>query len=185
MVRGPVTAHQHHHRHDPQHDAPPEVTSELAELLSHAARRLRRGSSEQLAPLGLTYGQAKLLRIVACAGQPPRMADIASQLEVVPRSVTTMVDGVEAAGLVVRRPDPDDRRSVLVELTPAGRRLQDRLARARRNSAQVVFGSLGPDDSSELLRLLGVLCERGSCHTCCGGREHRSGATSPRHGDAS
>ncbi len=177
MAPGPDPAHRRH--------TPLDVTAELAELLSHAARRLRRGSSEQLAPLGLTYGQAKLLRIVAGAGQPPRMADIASQLEVVPRSVTTMVDGVEAAGLVVRRPDPDDRRSVLVELTAAGRHLQQRLARARRNSAQVVFGSLGPEDSTELLRLLGALCERGACHTCCGGHERHGAAASSEHGEAS
>ncbi len=55
-----------------------------------------------------------MLRIVAAGTDPLRMADIAAQLDVVPRSVTTMVDGLEAAGLVVRRADPDDRRSVLV-----------------------------------------------------------------------
>jgi len=147
-------------------------TSELAELLSHAARRLRRGSAMELAPLGLTYGQARLLHIIAMAGQPLRMADIASQLEVVPRSVTTMVDGVEAAGFVARRPDPDDRRSVLVELTAAGRRLQQRLSQARQNSAQVVFGKLAPAERAELLRLLEVLCEHGECHICCGPQFH-------------
>lgn len=150
----------------------PDGISELAELFSHAARRLRRGSAAQLAPLGLTYGQAKLLHLVAVAGHPLRMADIASHLEVVPRSVTTMVDGVEAAGLVTRRPDPDDRRSVLVELTSAGRRLQEQLAGARQASAQVVFGQLAPGERAELLRLLGVLCEQGACHACCGPQHH-------------
>jgi len=50
---------------------------ELAELLSHSARRLRRGSTAQLAPLGLTAAQARVLRMVASAGRPLRMADIA------------------------------------------------------------------------------------------------------------
>ena len=158
----------------------PDGISDLAELLSHAARRLRRGSTAQLAPLGLTYGQAKLLHLVAVAGHPLHMADIASHLEVVPRSVTTMVDGVEAAGLVTRRPDPDDRRSILVELTSAGRRLQQQLAGARQASAQVVFGQLAPDDRSELLRLLGVLCEQGGCHTCCEPQHHAPTASRER-----
>ena len=40
----------------------PDTTLELAELLTHAARRLRRGSTPQLAPLGLTNAQARVLR---------------------------------------------------------------------------------------------------------------------------
>src|SRR5580693_4420428 len=94
-----------------------DTTLELAERLTHSARRLRLGSTAQLAPLGLTNAQARVLRIVASAGHPLRMADIAARLEVVPRSVTTMVDGVEEAGLIVRSTDPYDRRSVLVTLT--------------------------------------------------------------------
>lgn len=160
-----------------------DAISQLAELLSHAAGRLRRGSSAHLSPLGLTYGQAKLLRIVAGAGQPLRMAEIASQLDVVPRSATTMVDGVESAGLVLRRPDPEDRRSILVELTPAGHHLQQSLALARRQSAQVVFGSLVIEERSELLRLLGALCERGACHSCTGPHVHH-GPHHDSHHDA-
>ncbi len=36
------------------------------------------------------------------------MATIAERLSVVPRTVTDLVDGVEAAGLVARHPDPED-----------------------------------------------------------------------------
>jgi DNA-binding MarR family transcriptional regulator len=146
----------------------PDTTLELAELLTHSARRLRRGSTAQLAPLGLTNAQARVLRIVASAGRPLRMADIAAGLEVVPRSVTTMVDGVEAAGLIVRSADPDDRRSVLVSLTARGRALQKSLEHARRASAEEVFGGLAGDERSDLARLLGALCQRDGCSSCAG-----------------
>lgn len=137
---------------------------ELAELLGHAARRLRRGSAAHLAPLGLTMAQAHVLRFV---GQGPmRMADIAAHLDVVPRTVTPMVDELEAAGLVVRRADPADRRSVLVEPTPEGRRLLERLKRARRATAQQVFGTLSDAQREQLRDLLGQLCERGGCVAC-------------------
>ncbi len=39
-----------------------------------------------------------------------------------------MIDRVEEMGLVVRRPDPGDRRATIVEITPAGREM---MARAR------------------------------------------------------
>jgi len=160
-----------HHGASLRHPAPagmaPGSTAELAELFTHTARRLRRGSSAQLAPLGLTYGQARALRLVAEAGRPLRMADLAAQLEVVPRSATTMVDALEAAGLVGRAVDRADRRSVLVSLTTAGRRLLDGLERARRGSAEEVFGSLAPAQRAELIGLLTQLCTRGGCASCC------------------
>ena len=137
---------------------------ELAELLGHAARRLRRGSMAQLGPLGLTMAQAGVLRTVA--GGPRRMADIAAALDVVPRTVTPMVDGLEAAGLVARRTDPHDRRSVLVEPTAAGRRLFERLGRARRATAQQVFGPLSGPQRAQLRDLLGELCAQGGCASC-------------------
>jgi DNA-binding MarR family transcriptional regulator len=154
-----------HTRRDPSGPTP-DVTLELAELLGHSARRLARGSTAQLAPLGLTNAQARVLRIVAAAGRPLRMADIAARLDVVPRSVTTMVDGVEAAGLIVRSTDPDDRRSVLVGLTPRGRALLERLERARRATAEDVFGGLAGDERADLARLLGTLCHGYGCGSC-------------------
>jgi len=135
-----------------------DTTLELAELLTHSARRLRRGSTAQLAPLGLTNAQARVLRIVASSGRSLRMADIAARLEIVPRSATTLVDGVETAGLIVRCTDPHDRRSVLVSLTARGHALLESLERARRATAEEVFGPLGGPERTDLARLLGALC---------------------------
>ena len=150
----------------------PDSTLELAELFTHTARRLRRGSIVQLAPLGLTYAQARVLRLVAHEGRALRMADLAAPLDVVPRSVTTMVDALESAGLVARHADPGDRRSVLVALSDEGRRLLDRLEAARRDSAEEVFGGLDALQRKRLLELLGLLCERGACVSCCGPHAH-------------
>lgn len=129
----------------------------LAELLTSASRRLRRGVAAQLAPLGLTFGQARAMRLIAAPGCCLRMADIASRLDVVPRSATSIVDSLEAAGLVTRRPDPHDRRSVLVALTGEGRRLLDGLDAARRAMAEELFAPLGVEDRAELLRLLSAV----------------------------
>jgi DNA-binding MarR family transcriptional regulator len=143
----------------------PEATLQLAELLSGAARRLRRGSMAQLAPLGLTFAQARVLRVVAGADTPLRMAELAAALDVVPRSATSMIDSLEAAGLVARHADSEDRRLVLVELSAAGRRLLAHLDEARQATAEQVFGSLSAADRADLHRLLSALCDHGSCGT--------------------
>ncbi len=71
--------------------------------------------------LGITPAQSRLLRTLAHYGSPPRMADLAERLEVVPRAVTTLVDGLETAGKVRRVPDPGNRRVIRIELTDDGR----------------------------------------------------------------
>ncbi len=134
-----------------------DASLEIADLFALVGRRLRRGTSEALAPLGLAQAQGRVVRLLADG--PLRMAAIAERLSVVPRTVTDLVDGVEAAGLVERQADPVDRRSTLVALTPAGHRLLDRLDVARRESAEATFGRLDAEDRDALLRVLHVLAE--------------------------
>ena len=139
-----------------------ETSAELAELFRRTARRLHQGTREALAPLGLSGSQARLVRLLAPG--PLRMSVIAERLAVVARTVTDVVDGAEVAGLVARHDDPTDRRSTLVELTPSGRRLLDRLDTARSQSAARVFGVLTEVKRRQLLALLyevGASDERG------------------------
>jgi DNA-binding MarR family transcriptional regulator len=182
-----VHAHPHTHTQtESQSGGPrPDITLELAELFTHTARRLRRGSIVQLAPLGLTYAQARVLRLVAAEGRPLRMADLAAQLDVVPRSVTTMIDALEEAGFVARHADTADRRSVLVALTDKGHRLLAGLEAARRDSAEEVFGGLATDQRKRLHELLADLCERGACVSCCGPHDHDHHGHGHDHGRGS
>jgi DNA-binding MarR family transcriptional regulator len=138
-----------------------ELIPQLAELLACTSWRLRRASRRELEPLGLTFGQARALRLLARAGEPVRIGALAARLEVVPRSATTMVDTLEAAGLVSRRADRADRRSVLVGLTAAGDELLARLGRARRASAEALFARLDAAQREQLFELLSTLSERG------------------------
>jgi DNA-binding MarR family transcriptional regulator len=133
--------------------------AQLAELLTRASWRLRRGGKRELALLGITFGQARALRIVAREREPFRMGDLAARLEIVPRSATTTVDALEAAGLVTRQMDPKDRRSVLLSATDEGLALIERMARQRRESATALFGRLTQTEQQELLGLLARLCE--------------------------
>ncbi len=52
-----------------------------------------------------------------------RVLDIKEELSITVGGTSKLVDRIEAAGLCRRRANPDDRRSQIIELTPAGRRL--------------------------------------------------------------
>ena len=72
--------------------------------------------------------------------RPCRVNDIADELVITTGGASKLVDRIEANGYCRRRPNPDDRRSSLVELTPAGRRL---LAQARAAVADELQRRLG------------------------------------------
>ena len=72
---------------------------QLADLLQRLMRRLRRAQAERLAPLGLTPAQERALRVISRSEEPLRMTELADRLGIVPRSVTTVIDALEQAGL--------------------------------------------------------------------------------------
>jgi DNA-binding MarR family transcriptional regulator len=130
-----------------------ETLARLAEVLTRASWRLRRNERGELAPYGLTFAQARALRVLVDGG-PMRIGDLAAQLEIVPRSATTRVDDLETAGLVTRRTDPCDRRSVIVEVTAAGSELVLRLAAGRTAGAMELFSPLSAEERLQLFQLL-------------------------------
>ncbi|MEV7413894.1 MarR family transcriptional regulator [Streptomyces sp. NPDC089919] len=132
----------------------------LAEQLLRLTRRLHRIQKHHLEPLGITPAQSRLLRMVAHQdGRPPRMADLAARLEVVPRAVTTLVDGLEAASCVRRVPDPENRRVVRIELTDTGRATLGRLRSARRAAAEEILAPLTAAQREVLGGLLTALAD--------------------------
>ncbi|MEU9375078.1 MarR family transcriptional regulator [Streptomyces sp. NPDC048255] len=133
----------------------------LAEQLLRLTRRLHRIQKRHLEPLGITPAQSRLLRLVSHfdGGEPPRMADLAARLEVVPRAVTTLVDGLEAAECVRRAPDPANRRVIRIELTETGRATLRRLRNARTDAAEEILAPLTADQREVLGGLLNALTD--------------------------
>jgi DNA-binding MarR family transcriptional regulator len=130
---------------------------QLADQLHRLMKRLRRAQAERLAPLGLTPAQERALRVVARGGEPPRMTEIAERLGIVPRSLTTVIDSLEEAGLVHREVDPRNRRAILLNLTDRGAAVRDDLREARRRAAEELFAPLSAEDRQTLGGLLALL----------------------------
>ncbi len=102
---------------------------------------------------GLTPHQARTLRAVSEEGTP-RLSAVAERLRVTPRSVTEVVDALEAAGLVERSPDVDDRRAVRVSLTEEGIRTLAAVDLAQDRDVTTLFGRLTDHGRASLSRIL-------------------------------
>ncbi|MEU6217615.1 MarR family transcriptional regulator [Streptomyces sp. NPDC047022] len=141
----------------------PDPDGLLAEQLLRFTRRVHRIQKRHLerSDLGITPAQSRLLRTLAHFGSPPRMADLAERLEVVPRAVTTLVDGLEASGMVRRAPDPSNRRVIRIEITDEGRAALRTLRGARRAAAEEILAPLAEEQRQALGTLLDTLVEGG------------------------
>lgn len=73
------------------------------------------------------------------------------------RNITGLIDRMEADGLVKRSPHPEDRRSFVVRLTPAGRRLFERMAAEHGRWVREGFDGLSAEKLKELKESMIVL----------------------------
>jgi DNA-binding MarR family transcriptional regulator len=105
-------------------------------------------------PAGAPRGHHRHAAPVAGQQGPVRMGDLAQALGVTARNVTTIVDGLEREGLIARRPDPTDRRAILLELTDRGRAHVEQVHRLQRELAERMFAPLNIHERCALHTLL-------------------------------
>src|SRR6478752_31039 len=107
-----------------------------------------------LKPLGLTFARYEALVLLSFSsrGSLP-LGKMGERLQVHPTSVTSIVDRLEAAGLVLRRKHPEEGRAVLAEHTPDGR---ERVLAATDDLVKAEFGlgSLSPAQLDAVFELM-------------------------------
>ncbi|MFE6895121.1 MarR family winged helix-turn-helix transcriptional regulator [Streptomyces sp. NPDC057694] len=136
----------------------PEVTaSELVAALTETVSPLLRHAGTVFASNQVPFSQASLLTDLYEQGTPQRMSTLAHTFDVAPRTVTTLVDGLERRGLVQRAPDPDDRRAVLVGVTDKGNALMQEIEWGRQALADELVTGLTGSERAEFARLLNKL----------------------------
>jgi DNA-binding MarR family transcriptional regulator len=102
-----------------------------------------------------------VLNVVA-AGTASSQAALADHLGISRTTMTYLVDDLEGAGLVQRRPDPQDRRNRQVVATDRGRQLLNQLNRGIRQVEDHVFGGLTDEEQETLAGLLHKAAAHGS-----------------------
>ena len=135
-------------------DASPATAREVWLLMSDLVldNQRRREVSEVV---GMSFGRTRAIRRLA--RQPMSMGELAAILGIDPPNATTLVDELEAQGLVRRRPHPTDRRAKVVEATRKGKELARR-ADAILATPPPALSALSADDLDALRRILESAC---------------------------
>ena len=131
---------------------------DLAPLMAEFGRGYTRKIFSEMARVKTTPARARLLMTLQCHGSC-KMTDIGGYLDVTPRSVTKLVDGLEQEGLVVREPHPHDRRITLIRLTPQGILVCKESALANHAAVTARYEHLTPADRQHLARILNKLID--------------------------
>lgn len=123
----------------------------------YTASLLTREAWNFFRPHGITDSQFNVLHLLRFQTGPDgtiNQTQLGRMLLVNRSNVTGLVDRMEQAGWLERVDDPEDRRVKRIRLTPAGRKLIDRLDKAYIRKVEAVMGVLSEREQGELCRLL-------------------------------
>ncbi|HWQ10660.1 MAG TPA: MarR family transcriptional regulator [Holophaga sp.] len=131
---------------------------ELHRLLAKVHRVHFKCSMHDLARIGITHGQPRILHHLAdhdgCAQK-----DLSRQFDLEPATVTNILALMEANGLVRRASDPEDRRVLRVFITPKGQQAHARVEEVFAGLEEEALKGFSGQDRRALLELLGRLYE--------------------------
>lgn len=119
-------------------------------------RRFSREATCALEPLGLELFEYDVLSALRRQGTPFELAasGLARETELSTGAMTNRIDRLEKRGLVKRRADAQDRRSVIVALTGAGKRAIDDAILRRLDAAENTLAELTRAERKKLAGLL-------------------------------
>ena len=92
-------------------------------LVTEAAKLLSDLAANDLAALDLNVGEADVLTVLGVAKQDVMPSDLSDWLSITGAGTTGRLNALERRGLIERRKNPNDGRSVTIHLTREGRRL--------------------------------------------------------------
>jgi len=131
---------------------------DLGELFARVNRRMVDAERPLLEHHGLAmWPYAVLTRLTE--GEAPTQYALADDVGYDKTRVIAVLDGLEGAGLVTRRPDPSDRRARIITITAAGRRRQAAAQKDIRAMEDTILGELPASERSALVKALGRLAE--------------------------
>jgi len=126
-------------------------------LLLLAGRQWRRAANGVAEAQGLTDATALPLILIGRLDGEPRQNALAEAVGIEGPSLVRLLDQLGAAGLVVRKEDPTDRRAKILSLTPAGQRTVAKMEADLTRLREQVFSDLDTADLEASLRVFRAL----------------------------
>ncbi len=94
------------------------------------------------------------LAVIEGEGRPLLTGAVANRMHITSGTVTSLLDNLERKGYVERSSDPDDRRRVLVDITPAAQAVLDQALPAIQQVARHLIDQIGAQRQQALLQTL-------------------------------
>jgi DNA-binding MarR family transcriptional regulator len=108
---------------------------------------------------GMGFARGRVLWALQESG-PVVMRALSQQLGISPRTVTGLIDALEADGWVTRSPHPDDRRATIIAITPAAESALSVLRESYEGLAHDLLDNIDPDDLARCQSVLGTIQDR-------------------------
>jgi DNA-binding MarR family transcriptional regulator len=124
------------------------LAPQLTELLDLGAREY-----------GMGFARGRVLWALQESG-PVVMRALSQQLGISPRTVTGLIDALEADGWVTRTPHPDDRRATIIAITPTAEAALSTLREGYEELAHDLLAGLDPADLARCQSVLGAIQDR-------------------------
>lgn len=121
--------------------------------LTNASRAFKAAAVQRMRTLGVHAGQNFLLDALR-AEEPLTPGELARRMRVEVPTVVRMAQRMEAAGMLRRSVDPDDRRRLLITLTPKGRSAAQAIPPLLDGLAEEALAGLDAAERDSIVRLL-------------------------------
>lgn len=136
---------------------PPGLSTRLTYLFKRALADLEHLHAEHLAPVGITGRELGVLLLLD--GEATSQQQVAGRFGVDRTTMVGLVDALEGKGLLARRPDADDRRRNVLELTEDGHRTLARAVRASDEAERQLLAGLDDQEAAQLRTMLARLTQ--------------------------
>lgn len=136
---------------------PTPTAGDVLQVLFRTTHQLHLQFEEHLSALEIpSYMTGPRLRFLIAVSEsaPIRMSELATLIGIKARTVTQYVDALEQENLLIRYPDPEDRRATFLQLTNAAPDLIHKARIAMSQVSEKVLAPLSPESQKHLLDLL-------------------------------
>ena len=132
--------------------------SNLANELLEKMHSFRRAKPQKSIDESL-QGEAFVLHYLAQHGEGVLPGEISNEMRVSSARIAQTLNNIEKKGWITRQIDTNDRRRILVNLTPEGKTAAEKHHQAISNLAIKILSMLGEHDAKEYVRIMGRLAE--------------------------
>ncbi len=109
---------------------------------------------------GIMRGETFVIIYIARKGRCVLPSEISTEMSISSARIAATLNSLDKKGLITRQIDVDDRRRILVDLTPSGKELAERHRQTAVTTTTRMLESLGDNDAKELVRIMAKLAKR-------------------------